>query len=98
MIQNTIRWRSDWLDGAVVVHCLGIPGQTKVSGDCQRETSHEICCLAAQYSLVYCLGTRLYCISSARLATLDTPDQLNDRNKDRQEILEAATPSKTYAA
>ena len=24
---------------------FGIPGQTKVSGDRQRETTHEICCL-----------------------------------------------------
>ena len=24
------------------------PGQTKVSGDRQRETTHEICCLAAE--------------------------------------------------
>ena len=27
---------------------FGIPGQTKVSGDRQRETTHEICCLAAE--------------------------------------------------
>ena len=27
---------------------FGIPGQTKVSGDHQRETTHEICCLAAE--------------------------------------------------
>ena len=27
---------------------FGIPGQTKVSGDSQRETTHEICCLAAE--------------------------------------------------
>ena len=26
---------------------FGTPGQTKVSVDCQRETPHEICCLAA---------------------------------------------------
>jgi hypothetical protein len=50
-IQNTIRWRSDRLDGAVVMQCLGTPGQTKVSGDCQRETTHEICCLAAEWLL-----------------------------------------------
>ena len=48
LIQNTVRWRSDWLDGAVVPYCLGTPGQTKVSGDRQRETTHEICCLAAK--------------------------------------------------
>ena len=49
MIQKTVRWRSHWLDGAVVARCLGTPGQTKVSGDCQRETTHEICCLAAEF-------------------------------------------------
>ena len=32
----------------VVAHCLGTPGQTKVSGDRQRETTHEICCLAGK--------------------------------------------------
>ena len=47
-MQNTVRWRSDWLDGAVVASCLETPGQTKVSGDRQRETTHEICCLAAE--------------------------------------------------
>ena len=47
MVQNTVRWHSDWLDGAVVTGCLGTPGQTKVNGDRQRETTHEICCLAA---------------------------------------------------
>ena len=36
------------LDGAVIVGCLGTPGQTKVSGDRQRETTHEICCLVAE--------------------------------------------------
>ena len=50
-IQNTVRWRSDLLDGAIVTHCLGTPGQTKVSGDRQRETTHEICCLAAESRL-----------------------------------------------
>ena len=41
MIQNTVRWHSDWLDGAVVAHCLGTPGQTKVSGDRQNETTQK---------------------------------------------------------
>ena len=50
-IQNTIRWRSDLIDGAVGACCLGTPGQTKVSGDRHRETSLEICCLAAELSL-----------------------------------------------
>ena len=48
-MQNTVRWRSDRLDGAVVTHCLGTPGQTKVGGDRQSETTHEICCLAAEW-------------------------------------------------
>ena len=29
---------------------FGIPGETKVSGDRQRETTHEICCLAAEFN------------------------------------------------
>ena len=28
---------------------FGIPGQTKVSGDRQRETTHKICCLAVEF-------------------------------------------------
>ena len=28
---------------------FGTPGQTKVSGDRQRETIHEVCCLAAEW-------------------------------------------------
>ena len=48
LIDAKSRWRSDWLDGAVVVHCLGTPGQTKVSGNRQRETTHEICCSAVE--------------------------------------------------
>ena len=47
-MQNTVRLRSDRVDGTVFARCLGIPGQTKVSGDRQRETTHEICCLAAE--------------------------------------------------
>ena len=27
---------------------FGTPGQTKVSGDCQREMAHEFCCLTAE--------------------------------------------------
>jgi hypothetical protein len=30
---------------------FGTPGQTKVSGDRQRETTHELCCLAAELDL-----------------------------------------------
>ena len=40
-IQNTVRWRSDRLDGTVVEGCLETPGQAKVSGERQRETTHE---------------------------------------------------------
>ena len=29
---------------------FGIPGQTKVSGDRKMETTHEICCLAAEWT------------------------------------------------
>ena len=47
-MQNTIRWRSNRLDGSVVARCLGTPGQSKVSGNRLRETTHEICCLAVK--------------------------------------------------
>ena len=30
---------------------FGTPGQTKVSGDRQRETTHEVCCSAAKYCM-----------------------------------------------
>ena len=50
---NTIRWRCDRLDDTVVLRCLGTPGQTKVNGDRQRETPHEICCLAAEKNHYY---------------------------------------------
>ena len=32
---------------------FGIPGQTKVSGDRQRETTNEICCLAAECTVTF---------------------------------------------
>ena len=32
---------------------MGTPVQTKVSGDRQRETTHEICCLAAELFLFW---------------------------------------------
>ena len=38
-------------DGALISPyqiSFGTPGQTKVSADHQRETTHEICCLAAE--------------------------------------------------
>ena len=34
---------------SVVAQYLGTPGQTKVIGDCQRETTHEISCLPAKF-------------------------------------------------
>ena len=40
--------RSARLDGAVAMRCLGTPGQTKVSGDRQRETTHQVCLSAAE--------------------------------------------------
>ena len=43
-MQNTVRWRSDQSQPAI----FGIPGQTKLSGDRQRGTTHEICYLAAE--------------------------------------------------
>ena len=48
LIDAKCRWRSDQLDGAVVVRCLGTPGETKVSGDRQTETTHASYCLAAK--------------------------------------------------
>ena len=47
-----VSWRSDQLDGAVVGLCVRTPGQTKVSVDRQRETTHEICCLAAELRII----------------------------------------------
>ena len=40
---------------------LGTPGQTKVSGDRQRETTHEICCLAAEWQNLKWLLKRTIC-------------------------------------
>ena len=34
---------------------FGAPGQTKVSGDRQRETTHDFCCLAAEFGFTYFL-------------------------------------------
>ena len=46
LINAKCRWRSDWLDGA---WSFGEPlDQTKVMQIRQRETTHEICCLATQ--------------------------------------------------
>ena len=62
-IQSTVRWRSDHRQMALrsvpTSNLCGTPGQTKVSGDRQRETTHEVCCLAAKLaksllSCIYC--------------------------------------------
>ena len=47
-MQNTVRWRSDQLDGAVVRSFLGTLWSNEVMQIRQRETTHEICCLAAE--------------------------------------------------
>ena len=54
-MQSTVRWHSDWLNCAVVKRFWEHLGQTKVmqirqreTQICQRETTHEICCLATQ--------------------------------------------------
>jgi hypothetical protein len=47
-MQNTVRWRSDRLDGAVVRSFLGTLWSNEVMQIRQRETTHEICCLAAE--------------------------------------------------
>ena len=45
-------------DGALISpiqQSFEIPGQTKVSGDRQRKTTHEPCCLAAEVSILLTL-------------------------------------------
>ena len=53
MIQCTVRWRSDYRQMALgpspYQQSFGTPGQTIVSGDRQRETTHEICCYESQF-------------------------------------------------
>ena len=39
---------SDSAPISAIQQSFGTPGQTKVSGDPQRETTHDICCLAAE--------------------------------------------------
>ena len=46
IVQSIVRWRSD--QSLPVIFWNPGPGQTKVSGDHQRETTHEVCCLAAE--------------------------------------------------
>ena len=41
---------------------FGIPVQTKVSGDRQRETTHEICCLSAELEMEEIKEVKLVCI------------------------------------
>jgi hypothetical protein len=41
---------SDGTPNSLYQQSFGTPGQTKVSGDQQRETTHEICCLPAELS------------------------------------------------
>ena len=54
-IKTTVRWRSNHRQMALqsvptsnLLEPLQGPGQTKASGDHQRETTHEISCLAAK--------------------------------------------------
>ena len=51
-MQNTVGWHYDRLDDAEVRSFWEPLGQTKVMQIRQRETSHEICCLAAEYHTV----------------------------------------------
>ena len=54
-IQSTIRWRFDQSVPAIFWN----PGQTKVSGDHQRKTIHDFCCLAAEQYRVQTRVTNL---------------------------------------
>ena len=53
LLQSTVKWRFDHhqmaLRSVANKKSFGTPGQTKVSGDQQRETTHEVCCLAAEF-------------------------------------------------
>ena len=46
----TFRSLSDGAPISPIQQSFETPSQTKVCGDCQRETSHDICCLAAELS------------------------------------------------
>ena len=46
--QMVFRSLSDGAPISPYQQSFGTPGQTKVSGDQQRETTHEMCCLAAE--------------------------------------------------
>ena len=46
---------SDGAPISPIQQAFGIHGQTKVSGDRQRETTHEPCCLAAEVSILLTL-------------------------------------------
>ena len=56
---------------AVVACCLGTPGQTKVSGDRQRETTHEACCLAAEFSKSVTGQELIFAVSYSKLALIN---------------------------
>ena len=54
--QMAFRSPSDGAPISPYQQSFGTPGQTKVSGDRQRETTHEICCLAAKLAQKNILG------------------------------------------
>ena len=47
-IQMAFRSPSDGAPISPYQRSFGTPGQTKVSGDRQRETTHEVCCSAVE--------------------------------------------------
>ena len=49
-MQNTVRWRSDRLDGAVVGCFQGIPGKRKVIQMWRTLTAQYECCYSSQCS------------------------------------------------
>ena len=49
--QISFRSLSDGAPISPYQQSFGTPGQTKVSGDQQRETTHDICCLAAELTV-----------------------------------------------
>ena len=50
-MQNTIRWCSDWLDGAVARSFLGTPWSNQSGANPpEGDMPHEICCLTAESS------------------------------------------------
>ena len=51
--QMALRSPSDGAPISPYQRSFGTPGQTKVSGDRQRETTHEVCCSAAEFQAAY---------------------------------------------